>query len=62
MDYGYFGINVGALDNGDAIGKAAIAAEQHAKEAKGGDLGHKTRGTLFYMRPKKVTRRNAQDP
>jgi probable F420-dependent oxidoreductase len=33
MDYGYFGINVGALDNGDAIGKAAIAAEQLGYES-----------------------------
>ncbi len=33
MDYGYFGLNVGALDNADAIAKVAVTAEQLGYES-----------------------------
>jgi probable F420-dependent oxidoreductase len=33
MDYGYFGLNVGALDNPDAIAKVAVTAEQLGYES-----------------------------
>jgi probable F420-dependent oxidoreductase len=33
MDYGYFGLNVGALDNADGIAKVAVAAEQLGYES-----------------------------
>ena len=33
MDFGYFGLNIGALDNADAIADVAVAAEQLGYES-----------------------------